>query len=104
MKVQIIDSFEIKAGMPELKHAPGLVVVFDASGCGAAVPKAGDRVRAARRGGTGIELVIGEVKRHGSGRSFFFEGLNRKDLPVGSSLTWPDGGKSSRRRSKAASA
>ena len=69
MNVEVIDSFEIKAGMAGLKHAPGLVVVFDASKCGPAIPKAGSRIRAAPRGGSAIDLVIGEVKKHGSGRS-----------------------------------
>jgi hypothetical protein len=103
MKVEVIDSIEIRAGMTGLKHAPGLVVVFDATHCGPTIPKVGSRIRALRRGAGAIDLVIGEVKKHGSGRSFFFEGLNRHDVPIGSSLSWPDSKKATVRRSKAAS-
>jgi hypothetical protein len=102
MKVGVTDSFEVKAGMAGLKHASGLVVVFDASQRGAKMPKAGSRIRAARNGGGAIDLIVGEVKRHGIGRSFFFEGLSRQDVPIGSVLSWPHGKKTSVRRPRAA--
>jgi hypothetical protein len=88
MKAKITDCFELRAGTNGLKHAPGLVLVFDASGVESAIPKAGSRVHLLQPGGGDLELVIGEVKRHGRARSFFFEGLQRGDAPVGSVLSW----------------
>lgn len=103
MKVEVTETFEIKAGMAGLKHAPGLVVVFDVAQGGSTLPGTGKRVKVTPPRGHDFDLVIGEVKKHGNGRSFFFEGLDRREVPVGSILSWPGARKTKTNRSKAAS-
>lgn len=103
MNVEVTETFEIKAGMTGLKHAPGLIVVFDASKCNSTVPKSGSRIRVSPPRGGGFDLVVGEVKKHGIGRSFFFEGLERREVPVGSILSWSAAKKSKGQRLKAGS-
>jgi len=35
-------------------------------------------------------LAIEETKEHGTGRSYFFGGLRREDIPIGSGISWED--------------
>src|ERR1041384_411408 len=89
MTVTVTDSFEIRAGMTGIKHAPGVVMVFDASNA-SHIPRVGATVHLRRPGGHGFDVVIGEVKEHGPARSFYFEGLKLADAPIGSTLSWAD--------------
>jgi hypothetical protein len=88
MTFVVSDSFEIRAGMPRVKHPPGVVVVFDAGGHTREMAKVGSVIHLARPDGDGIDVVVGDVKKHGSARSFYFEGLRLIDAPVGSKLSW----------------
>jgi hypothetical protein len=96
MEVRVTDSFEIRAGMPGIKHAPGVVLVFDATGVGG-IPKPGATVQLTPPNGVPLDVVVGEVKKHGPGRSFFVEGLTPMDAPIGSKLSWSAMGRTSRR-------
>ena len=87
MTVKVKDSFEIKPGMPGTKHVPGVVLVFDAAGI-SGIPQIGSTVKLKPPHGEAYDVVVGESKKHGVGRSLFIEGLTRTDAPVGSSLSW----------------
>jgi hypothetical protein len=41
-------------------------------------------------GGHERQARIGEIKDHGSSRSFFFGNLEKEDVPLGSHLEWQD--------------
>lgn len=87
MTVKVKDSFEIKPGMPGIRHAPGVVLVIDAAGINN-IPQIGSTVKLKPPHGQAYDVVVGESKKHGLGRSFFIEGLTRTDAPIGSSLSW----------------
>ena len=101
MTATIKEVIEIKPGMAGMKHAPGLVVVFDASAIGKGQPKAGMRVTLSRSDVVDVELVVGEAKSHGIAISLFFEGLTRREIPIGSTLSWKPGARRAPSRKKA---
>jgi hypothetical protein len=88
MKLKIHDRIEIKPGMHGIKHAPGLVIVVDIAGHGASAPQVGDVVQIQREGKADLKLIVGETKKHGPGRSFYFEGVTRLDVPADSIFSW----------------
>lgn len=90
--VSVKDAFEIKANTPGSSHAPGLVVIFDGRQCGFRVPGIGSVVELLRPDGTVQRATVGEIKEHGDGRSFFFEGMKRDEAPVGTIVFWSSAG------------
>jgi hypothetical protein len=87
--VSVKDAFEIKPNVPGSSHAPGLVVIFDGRQCGFELPPVGSTIELLRPDGTSCTAVVSEMKEHGDGRSFFFDGVRRDDAPVGTILSWP---------------
>jgi hypothetical protein len=87
MEVRATDSFDIRPGMPGIKHVPGVILVFEAAGI-RPLPKPGDKVQITPPDAGAKRVVIGEVKKHGTGRSIFIEGLTRFDAPIGTIITW----------------
>lgn len=86
--VSVVDSFEIKPNTPGSQHAPGLVVIFDGRQCAFQLPGVGSAVDLLRPDGVARQAVVGEVKEHGEGRSFFFQGLKCDDAPIGTIVSW----------------
>jgi hypothetical protein len=85
------DAFELRANTVGSEHAPGLVVVFDGRQCGYHLPPIGGVVELLRPDGSSGEAIVGEIKEHGDGRSFFFGGLHQDDAPIGTVMSWSCG-------------
>jgi hypothetical protein len=63
-------------------------VIFDGRQCGFELPSIGAIVEFIRPDGETGRATLAEIKEHGDGRSFFFVGLHRDDVPIGSILSW----------------
>jgi hypothetical protein len=101
MTVTVTDSFEIRPGMAGTSHAPGVIVVFDPSRFGQNVPSLGTRMTVRSPDGRVVPTVLGELKHHGRGMSFFFADLTTNDAPIGSEIQWQEIVAPKRMRSKA---
>jgi hypothetical protein len=87
--IGIIDTIEMKESL-RIAHAPGVVAVLDAFP--AAEPEAfvGRAVRLRTPDGRSLPARVEAVRDHGATISFFFRGLTRADIPVGSRVELDD--------------
>jgi hypothetical protein len=86
--VAVKDAFPIRPGLVGSDHDPGLVIIIDGRQCGFDLPSVGDVVDFVRPDGVGGRAEVAEMKEHGDGRSFFFRGLGKDDIPIGSVVYW----------------
>jgi len=88
VRQKINDRIEIKPGMRGMKHAPGLILIVDFTAHEERPPHVGEIVRIVRAGLRDLSLKVGETKKHGSGRSFYFEGVTPADVPADAIFCW----------------
>lgn len=87
MTVEVKDSFEIKHDAPGSSHSAGVVAVFKPVR-GKPIPDIGVAVELHRPNADVIDVTVDEIKDHGPLKSFFFRGLTKDAVPVGSILKW----------------
>ncbi len=85
--VKIVDVFEIRAEYG-LQHSAGLVTVLESSPHLEPPDLIGRGVRLETPNGRPIHATIAEVKQHGPTSSFFFEGLSKADVPIGTRISF----------------
>ena len=87
--VRVHDAFDSKASY-NLDYPPGVVAVlegFASRGPGRFIGKA---VRIVTGSGTPIRATIDDARDHGTTISFFFKGLSKRDVPIGSIVSLED--------------
>jgi hypothetical protein len=88
MQVLIKDSFEITNRLMPSSYPPGLVVVFDWTENDDLLPVVGETVNLVAPGGVAMQATVGEIKHHGTGRSFYFASVNKSQGLPGSAISW----------------
>ena len=87
--VGIVDIIEMKQSL-QIAHAPGVVAVLDSFPSAAAQTFVGRDVRLLTPAGRELAVRVDAVREHGTTISFFFRGLTKADIPVGSRLEFND--------------
>ncbi|MEO6811057.1 MAG: hypothetical protein ABI353_18255 [Isosphaeraceae bacterium] len=87
--VRVHDVFELKASY-HLDHPPGVVVVLDAFPYRYPRRFVGKVVKIISGPGEGVRATIDEAKSHHATISFFFKGLSKQDISVGSTVFLED--------------
>jgi hypothetical protein len=88
MEVTVKDCFEITNRLAPSSYPAGLVVAFDWSDPDELLPLVGEQVKLMDPQGRSLQPAVGEIKSHGSGRSFYFAGLTKNQGPRGSTVSW----------------
>jgi hypothetical protein len=81
--VPVHDSFDSKAS-DNLDDPPGVVAVLDGFRYRGPRRLIGKPARIVTAGGTPIRATIDDARDHGTTISFFFKGLSKRDVPIGS--------------------
>ena len=87
--VEIIDTIEMKESL-RIAHAPGVVAVLDSFPSADPQAFVGRGVRPRTPAGRELAAQVDAVRDHGNTISFFFPGLTKADIPVGSRLEFND--------------
>ena len=87
--IGIIDTIEMKESL-RIAHAPGVVAVLDAFPAAEPAAFVGQTVRLRTPAGHSLPARVEAVRDHGATISFFFRGLTREDIPVGSRVEFDD--------------
>jgi hypothetical protein len=85
--IKIIDTIEMKESL-RLAHAPGVVVVLDSFPSADPQAFVGRGVRLLTPSGGELAVQVDAVRDHGTTISFFFPGLTKGDIPVGSRVAF----------------
>jgi hypothetical protein len=83
--VRVIDTFEIKESYPT-SHEPGVVAVLDSSPAPDAQAFVGKSVRVRPTTGAAFDAPVDGARDHLKTVSFFFKGLTKEDIPIGSCI------------------
>ena len=87
--VGIVDTIEMKESL-RIAHAPGVVAVLDSFPSADPQAFVGRRVRLLTSAGHELAAQVDAVRDHGTTISFFFSGLTKADIPIGSRLEFND--------------
>lgn len=87
--VQVHDAFESKASY-NLDDPPGMVAVLEGFASRSPGRFIGQAVRIVTGSGTPIRATIDDARDHGTTISFFFKGLSKRDVPIGSIVSLED--------------